>query len=113
MNNCFTKNQINKIFKEAFTNLFNKMNEIIDNKGIIEIDEQLKQFRNELNYIKKVMKLFPLVDCDEFKDLIDKLIIKINPNKLPAKKKKSQNRDKDDKSEENKMKFVKLENSND
>jgi hypothetical protein len=46
MNNCFNKSHINKIFKEAFSNLINKMNEIIDNKGIIEIDEQLKQIRN-------------------------------------------------------------------
>ena len=113
MTNCFNKNQINEIFNNAFNNLFKKINESIDEKGIIEADDELKQIRNEFNYIKKVLKLFKLVDCNNYKDLIDELIIKINPNKLPAKKKKSQNRDKDDKSEENKMKLVKLENSND
>ena len=108
MNNCFNKSHINKIFKEAFSNLFNKMSEIIDNKGIIEIDEQLKQIRNEFNYIKKVLKLFPMVECDEFKNLIDKLIVNINPNKLPNTKKKkgTQNKEKEEKIKENENKEI-------
>ena len=95
MNNCFNKNQINKVFNEAFSYLFNNLNQSIENKGIIDFDQQLRQIRNEFNYIKKVLKLFPLINCDEYKDLIDKLIIKINPNKLPSIKKKkiSQNKE--------------------
>ena len=95
MNNCFNKNQINKVFNEAFSYLFNNLNQSIENKGIIDLDQQLRQIRNEFNYIKKVLKLFPLINCDEYKDLIDKLIIKINPNKLPSIKKKkiSQNKE--------------------
>ena len=88
MNNSFNKNQINKVFIEAFSNLFNNFDQSIENNGIIEIDDQLRQFRSEFNYIKKVLKLFPLINSEEFKDLIDKLIIKINPNKLPSSKKK-------------------------
>ena len=102
MNNCFNKDLINKIFKEAFSNLFNKMNEIMDNKGIIEEDEQLKQFRSDLNYIKKVFRHFPMINCDEFKDLIEKFIIKINPNKLPTTKKKkgTKNKEKEENAKE-------------
>ena len=103
MNNCFTINQINKIFKEAFSELFNKIEQIMDNKGIIEADDQLKQFRNDLNYIKKVFRHFPMINCDEYKDLIEKLIIKINPNKLPTNKKKkgTQNKEKEEKNKDN------------
>ena len=103
MNNCFTINQINKIFKEAFSELFNKIEQIMDNKGIIEADDQLKQFRNDLNYIKKVFRHFPMINCDEYKDLIEKLIIKINPNKLPTNKKKkgTQNKEKEENNKDN------------
>ena len=102
MGNCFNKNQINKIFKEAFTNLFNRITQAIESKGILEVDEQLKQIRNEFNYIKKVLKLFPMVETNKFKDLIDELIIKVNPNKLPAAKKKktTQNKEKEEKEKE-------------
>jgi hypothetical protein len=101
LNNCFNKNQINQMLRDAFDNLLNKIKKSIESKGIIEQDDQLKQIRNEFNYIKKVFKLFPLVECNNFKELIDELIIKINPDKLPVtKKKKAQNKEK----EENKTK---------
>ena len=101
LNNCFNKNQINQILRDAFDNLLKKIKQNIEKKGIIEQDDQLKQIRNEFNYIKKVFKLFPLVECNIFKELIDELIIKVNPDKLPVtKKKKAQNKEK----EENKTK---------
>ena len=102
MSNCFNKNQINKIFREAFTNMFNRISQSIESKGIIEADDQLKQIRNEFNYIKKVFKLFPMVDTNKFKDIIDELIIKVNPNKLPVSKKKksAQNKEKEEATKE-------------
>ena len=102
MSNCFNKNQINKIFREAFTNMFNRISQSIESKGIIEADDQLKQIRNEFNYIKKVFKLFPMVDTNKFKDIIDELIIKVNPNKLPVSKKKksTQNKEKEEATKE-------------
>jgi hypothetical protein len=42
-----------------------------------------------MNYIKKVLKLFDKIDCIKFKDIIDELIIKVNPDKLPKKQKKT------------------------
>jgi len=86
--------QINEIIKDDLTNLFNKINQTIDKKGIIENDEQLKQIRNEFNYIKKVFKLFPDIDTNNLKELIDGFIIKVNPNKLPVNKKKKGNQNK-------------------
>ena len=112
MSNCFNKNQINKIFREAFTNLFNRISQSIESKGIIEADEQLKQIRNEFNYIKKVFKLFPMVDTNKFKDIIDELIIKVNPNKLPPSKKKksAQNKEKEEGTKDNEIKEKEKEN---
>ena len=119
MSNCFNKNQINKILREAFTNLFNRISQSIESKGTIEADEQLKQIRNEFNYIKKVFKLFPMVDTNKFKDIIDELIIKVNPNKLPPSKKKksAQNKDKEEgikesEKKEKENKEEKIENKN-
>ena len=119
MSNCFNKNQINKIFREAFTNLFNRISQSIESKGIIEADEQLKQIRNEFNYIKKVFKLFPMVDTNKFKDIIDELSIKVNPNKLPPSKKKkaAQNKEKEEGTKESEKKEKenkeeKIENKN-
>ena len=112
MSNCFNKNQINKIFREAFTNLFNRISQSIESKGIIEADEQLKQIRNEFNYIKKVFKLFPMVDTNKFKDIIDELSIKVNPNKLPPSKKKksAQNKEKEEGTKDNEIKEKEKEN---
>ena len=53
---CFSKNQLSDIIKEDLKNLFNKISQNCESKGIIENDEQLKQIRNEFNYIKKVFK---------------------------------------------------------
>ena len=100
MCNCFTKKQINEIIKNELKNLFDKISKNIDNKGIIENDEQLKQIRNEFNYIKKVLKLFHDIDTNNLKDLLDEFIIKVNPDKLPVNKKKKNPKGKE--KEENK-----------
>ena len=99
--NSFLTEDINKIFTETFNDMFNKFKKIVLEKGIIEKDDQLKQFRNELNYIKKVFKFFNIIDCSKYKDIIDELIIKVNPNKLPKKKKKAKHTKEEDKNDEN------------
>ena len=63
--NAFLSEDINQIFTQTFNNMFNKFKQCVNEKGIIEKDDQLKQFRNELNYIKKVFKLFSIVDCNK------------------------------------------------
>ena len=102
MCNCFSKKQINEIIKNDLKNLFDKISKNIDNKGIIENDEQLKQIRNEFNYIKKVLKLFHDIDTNDLKDIIDEFIIKVNPDKLPVNKKKKTGQNKGKDKEENK-----------
>ena len=106
MTNCFSKSQVNEIIKDDLKNLFNKINQSCEKKGIIENDDQLKQIRNEFNYIKKVFKLFPDVDTNNLKELLDELIIKVNPDKVPVNKKKkvTQNKEKEGKEKEEKEK---------
>ena len=99
--NSFLIQDINKIFSQLFDNMFNQFKQIVLNKGIIEKDDQLKQFRNELNYIKKVFKFFSIVDCGKYKEIIDDLIIKANPNKLPKKKKKAKHAKEEDNNDAN------------
>ena len=44
--NAFLSEDINKIFTQTFNNMFNKFKQCVNEKGIIEKDDQLKQFRN-------------------------------------------------------------------
>ena len=100
MINAFLEDDIKKIFSQAFENMFNHFKESVIKKGIIDKDDQLKQFRNEMNYLKKVFKLFSVIDSTKYKDIVDELIIKVNPNKLPKKKKKAK-QEKEEKEDEN------------
>ena len=99
--NTFMTEDINKLFTETFNNMFDQFKQCVSEKGIIEKDDQLKQFRNELNYIKKVFKFFNIIDCTKYKEIIDELIIKANPDKIPKKKKKGKHTKEEDKNDEN------------
>jgi hypothetical protein len=99
--NAFLADDIIKVFNEVFNNMINKFRQCVIDKGIIEKDEQLKQFRNELSYIKKVFKFFKMIDSTKYIEIIDELIIKANPNKLPKKKKKAKHSKEEDKNDEN------------
>ena len=97
LGNAFIADDINRLFTHIFTDMFNQFKKCVEEKGIIEDDTQLKQFRSELTYIKKVFKLFSLIDCTKYKEIIDELSIKANPNKLPKKKKKAKAAKEEDK----------------
>ena len=99
--NTFLTEDINKIFTQSFTNIFNQFKKSVEDKGIIEDDAQLKQFRSELSYIKRVFKLFSIVDCTKYKEIIDELSTKANPNKLPKKKKKTKVSKEEDNKDDN------------
>jgi hypothetical protein len=99
--NAFLADDIIKVFNEVFNNMINKFRQCVIDKGIIEKDEQLKQFRNELSYIKKVFKFFKMIDSTKYIEIIDELSIKANPNKLPKKKKKAKHSKEEDKNDEN------------
>ena len=99
--NAFLTEDINKIFTETFNNMFDKFKQCVIGKGIIEKDDQLRQFRLELNYIKKVFKLFNIIDCTKYKQILDELSVKANPDKITKKKKKGKHTKEEDKNDEN------------
>jgi hypothetical protein len=103
MGNAFLEEDIKKIFIQVFDNIFNQFKQSVINKGIIEKDDQLKQFRGEINYLKKVFKLFTIIDCAKYKEILDEISIKVNPNKIPKKKKKAkqEKEEKEEKEEDN------------
>ena len=75
--------------------MFTKFKDSVIKKGIFEKDDQLKQIRNEMSYLTKIFKFFSIIDSKKYKKIIEELSIKVNPNKLPKKKKKNK-QEKDD-----------------
>jgi hypothetical protein len=93
--NAFLEDDIRKIFTNGFDDMFTKFKDSVIKKGIFEKDDQLKQIRNEMSYLTKIFKFFSIIDSKKYKKIIEELSIKVNPNKLPKKKKKTK-QEKDD-----------------
>ena len=88
--NGFRKEEIIEIYNKEFKELFEKMENVIHSKCKIENENELKQFRKEMNYIKKVLEMFDLIDTKEYINKIDTFSKFVNPNKVFKKKKKSE-----------------------
>ena len=99
--NAFLTEDIKNIFSDGFNNMMNNFKQCVIEKGIIEKEDQLKQFRNELSYIKKVFKFFKLIESSKYIEILDELSIKANPNIIPKKKKKVKHNKEEDKNDEN------------
>ena len=108
--NGFSNEEVKNIFENNFNIVFDNMDKILNGKRIND-DNMVKQFRMEMNYIKKVLKMFELIDVKEFQNKIEKFSQMINPEKVVKKrKKKKENKnnlnnnnveDKDDKDDKN------------
>ena len=85
---AFSNNDIIELFTTVFETCFNSMDEIVKEKCRIEDDLQLKQFRTEMVYMKKVLKMFELIDVEPYREKIEGMSKFVNPKKLPKKKKK-------------------------
>ena len=100
MFNKFTDEDIKDLFKTEYDIMVNNFKDSVISKGIMEDDKQLKQFRRELLYLKKVFQLFAIVDTSAYQSIMDELKVKVNPNKLPKKKKTKKKQEKEDNDEE-------------
>ena len=87
-NGAFSNNDIIELFTTVFETCFNSMDEIVKEKCRIEDDLQLKQFRTEMVYMKKVLKMFELINVEPYREKIEGMSKFVNPKKLPKKKKK-------------------------
>ena len=92
----FLTEDIIQIYNEEFKKLFEKMENVISNKPHIENENEFKQFRKEMNYIKKVLEMFDLIDVKEYIEKIEKISKIVNPNKVVKKKKKIDKKDEDE-----------------
>ena len=99
MKYAFLKNDIINIFKMEFNNVIDSMEKIVGKKPNIVNDAQLKQFRREMVYMRKVLEMFDLIDVKEYQEKIEKISKIVNPNKV-IKRKKKIDKDKDKKVEE-------------
>ena len=94
MINTFDNTDISDIYTQILTNFINDFYNVVAKKGRIEPDNMLRQFRNELIYMKKVIKLFDLVDTEKIREKIETISKMVNPNKI-SKKKKEKNKEKE------------------
>lgn len=94
MINTFDNTDISDIYTQILTNFINDFYNAVAKKGRIEPDNMLRQFRNELIYMKKVIKLFDLVDTEKMREKIEAVSKMVNPNKI-SKKKKEKNKEKE------------------
>ena len=88
MKYSFLKNDIVNIFIMEFNNIIETMEQIVQEKNNIEDDNQLKQFRREMVYMKKVLEMFDLINVIEYQERIENISKYVNPNKIKRKKKK-------------------------
>ena len=88
MKYAFLKNDIVEIFVMEFNNIIDAMEQIVEQRPNIEEDNQLKQFRREMFYMKKVFEMFDLIDVKDYQERIENISLYVNPDKTVKKKKK-------------------------
>jgi hypothetical protein len=78
---CFNKDEIIKLFKDEFFLIFEKFQKIVENKGTIVDEIQLKQFRYEMKYVQKIIKNFDYINTKIYHEKIEEIFKFVNPNK--------------------------------
>ena len=73
--NCVNKDDLIKIFENVFESLLDEIEKIIKNKGKLNKEEEIIQFKKDFDFIKKYFDNFKEINCDKYLKNID-LIIK-------------------------------------
>jgi len=66
ISNCITQSDMKKIFNTSFDYLFGELSKSINDKGSLNNEEALKQFKKELEYIKEVIKSFSMINNEKY-----------------------------------------------
>ena len=74
LGNAFTSINIKQMFNNALEYLFNDLNQIIMEKGLINNGKSYNQFKNDIYFIKKVISLLDMVEIDKFNEILDKFM---------------------------------------
>jgi hypothetical protein len=96
ISNCIDKEDMNKIFNTSFDYLFEEINKSINNKGTINNEESLKQFKKDFNHLSEILKSFSDINIEKYLDIIKHLINFVEPKK---EKKKENEKEKEKESE--------------
>jgi hypothetical protein len=78
---CIDKDDMNKIFNTSFDYLFDELNKSVSNKGTLNNDESLKQFKNDFNYLSEILKSFSDINVEKYLDIIKQIINSVGPKK--------------------------------
>ena len=89
---CFENYDITEIYNKILNTFINNFYSLVSSKGRIEPDTMLRQFRNEMIYMRKLLKMFDLINTEEIREKIETISKMVNPNKI-AKKKKDKNKE--------------------
>lgn len=89
---CFENYDITEIYNKILNTFINNFYSLVISKGRIEPDTMLRQFRNEMIYMRKLLKMFDLINTEEIREKIETISKMVNPNKI-AKKKKDKNKE--------------------
>ena len=81
ISNCIDKEDMNKIFNTSFDYLFEEINKSINNKGTINNEESLKQFKKDFNHLSEILKSFSDINIEKYLDIIKHLINFVEPKK--------------------------------
>ena len=62
------------MYNNALEYLFNDLNQIIMEKGLINNVKNYNQLKNDIYFIKKVISLLDMVKINEFNEILDKFV---------------------------------------
>ena len=79
--NCFVKNDIDKIFNTSFDYLFDELNKSINNKGNLNNEEGLNQFKKDFMNIYDILKSFTNVNIKKYIEIVNKIIVSVEHKK--------------------------------
>ena len=70
---CFEEKDINRIFITSFDYLFDELNKCMNNKGNLNNEETINQFKKDLGHINDILKSFSIINVDKYLNIINKI----------------------------------------
>ena len=79
LGNALTSENIKEMYNNKLETLLNDINQIIMTKGIINEEKKIKQFKNDIFFIKKIISLLSLEEASNFNAILDNCINSVIP----------------------------------
>ena len=78
---CIEEKDMNKIFITSFDYLFDELNKSMNNKGNLNKEEAINQFKKDLTHINEILKSFSIINVDKYLNIINKILNAIEHKK--------------------------------